>query len=52
MAATRVNQTWSKNFVSDSLCSGRRVEMLTVADDVSHECVCIAVDFGSRSNTS
>jgi putative transposase len=46
VAATRVNQTWSTDFVSDSLCSGRRIKMLTVADDYSHECVSIAVDFG------
>ena len=52
VAATRVNQTWSMDFVSDSLCSGRRIKMLTVADDFSHECVSITVDFGSRSNTS
>jgi putative transposase len=46
VAATRVNQTWSMDFVSDSLCNGRRLKLLTVADDFSHECVTIAVDFG------
>jgi putative transposase len=46
VAATRVNQTWSMDFVSDSLCSGRRIKLLTVADDFSHECVTVAADFG------
>jgi len=46
VAAARVNQTWSMDFVSDSLCNGRRIKLLTVADDFSHECVTIAVDFG------
>ena len=27
------------DFVSDSLTNGRRLKCLTVADDVSHECV-------------
>ena len=34
------------DFVSDSLASGRRIKCLTVADDFSHECVDIAVDYG------
>ena len=34
------------DFVSDSLSGGRRLKYLTVADDFSHECVDIAVDFG------
>lgn len=46
VAAGHVNATWSMDFVSDSLCSGRRLKCLTVADDFSHECVDIAVDFG------
>ena len=44
VAATRVNQTWSLDFVSDSLSHGRRIKCLTIADDFSHECVDIAVD--------
>jgi putative transposase len=44
--ATRVNQVWSMDFVSDSLSNGRRLKYLTVADDFSHECVEIAVDYG------
>jgi putative transposase len=34
------------DFVSDSLSTGRRIKCLTVADDFSHECVSIAVDWG------
>jgi len=34
------------DFVSDSLSNGRRLKCLTVADDFSHECVEIAVDYG------
>jgi putative transposase len=44
--AETVNQTWSMDFVSDSLSTGRRLKFLTVADDFSHECVQMAVDFG------
>lgn len=44
VAATRVNQTWSLDFVSDSLANGRRIKCLTIADDFTHECIDIAVD--------
>jgi putative transposase len=44
--ADRVNEVWSMDFVSDSLANGRRIKCLTVADDFSHECVDIAVDYG------
>lgn len=44
--ATRVNEVWSMDFVSDSLANGRRIKSLTVADDFTHECVDIAVDYG------
>jgi putative transposase len=46
VAASYANQTWSMDFVSDSLDSGRRNKCLVVADDYSSECVQIAVDFG------
>jgi putative transposase len=36
------------DFVSDSLANGRRIKCLTVADDFSHECVQIGIDFGIR----
>ncbi len=44
--AQNVNEVWSMDFVSDSLANGRRLKFLTVADDFSHECVDIAVDWG------
>jgi len=44
--ATKVNEVWSMDFVSDSLANGRRLKCLTVADDFSHEAVDIAVDYG------
>jgi putative transposase len=40
----RVNQRWSMDFVSDSLCTGRRFRALTVLDDFSRECLAIEVD--------
>ena len=44
--ARNVNEVWSMDFVSDSLANGRRLKCLTVADDFSHECVDIMVDYG------
>jgi putative transposase len=44
--AQGVNEVWSMDFVGDSLSTGRRIKCLTVADDFSHECVSIAVDWG------
>ena len=44
--AKAVNEVWSLDFVSDSLSNGRRLKYWTVADEFSHECVDIAVDFG------
>jgi putative transposase len=52
VAAVSVNQTWSLDFVSDSLSSGRRIKCLTIADDFSHECVDIAVDWSMSGATS
>ena len=50
VAAMAVNQTWSMDFVSDSIARPgaicRRIKCLTVADDFSHECVDITADFG------
>jgi putative transposase len=50
VAALTLNQTWSLDFVSDSIARpgaiSRRIKCLTVADDFSHECVDISVDFG------
>ena len=46
IAAATIDQTWSMDFVSDSLSTGRRIKCLTVVDDFSRESVQIAVDFG------
>lgn len=43
--ATRPNQRWSLDFVSDSLSSGRRFRALNVIDDCTRECLGIEVDF-------
>jgi putative transposase len=44
--ASTLNEVWSMDFVADSLVNGRRIKLLTVADDFSRECVDIAVDYG------
>lgn len=44
--AQTINEVWSMDFVSDSLVNGRRLKLLTVADDFTHECVDIAADYG------
>jgi putative transposase len=44
--AQTVNEVWSMDFVSDSLVNARRLKCLTVADDFSHECIDIGVDYG------
>lgn len=44
--AQALNEVWSMDFVSDSLVNGRRLKCLTVADDFSHECIDIPVDYG------
>ena len=50
VAAKAVNQTWSMDFVSDSIATpgrvAKRIKCFTVADDFSHECVDITVDYG------
>lgn len=44
--ATTVNAVWRMGFISDSLSTAWRIKCLTVADDLNHECVSIAVDWG------
>ena len=44
--AQSLNEVWSMDFVSDSLANGRRLKCLTIADDYSHECIDIPVDYG------
>lgn len=38
-AATRPNQRWSVDFVSDQLADGRRLRVLTLVDDFSRKCL-------------
>jgi putative transposase len=38
-----IDQTWSMDFVSDSLFNGRRIRALTVVDNFSRECLAIHV---------
>ena len=45
-AAHTINEVWSMDFVADSLVNGRRLKLLTVADDFTHECIDIAADYG------
>lgn len=40
------NERWSMDFMSDSLCDGRRFRVLTVMDDFTRECVVIEVGTG------
>jgi putative transposase len=46
--ATRQNQRWSMDFVSDRLADGRWFRILTVVDQYSRECLCAYAD---RSQT-
>lgn len=46
LAPEAPNQLWSIDFVMDSLSNGRKLKCLTVTDDLTHECVDIAVNHG------
>jgi putative transposase len=41
--ATRVNETWSMDFVTDSLFNGQRFRSLILVDNFSRECLAIEV---------
>ncbi len=41
---TIVNQQWSLDFISDTLCSGRKLRTLNILDVYSRECLAIEVD--------
>lgn len=43
-AASRRNERWSIDFVSDCVSSGKVIRMLTVVDDCTRECPAIEVD--------
>jgi len=42
--ATRMNQRWSMDFVSDRFADGRWFRILTVVDQYTRECLCTYVD--------
>ncbi len=46
MLPDRPNQTWSMDFVMDSLSNGRRIKCLTIVDDFTKECLDIPVALG------
>jgi len=43
-AASRPNERWSMDFVSDCVSTGKVIRMLTVVDDYTRECPAIEVD--------
>ena len=43
-AASRPNERWSMDFLSDCVSTGRVIRMLTVVDDCTRECPAIEVD--------
>ncbi len=42
--ATKPNQSWSMDFVSDGFVDGRRLRCLNIVDDFTKECLAIEVD--------
>jgi putative transposase len=43
-AATKRNERWSMDFVSDCVSTGKVIRMLTIVDDCTRECPAIEVD--------
>ncbi|MCC7435733.1 MAG: IS3 family transposase, partial [Methanoregulaceae archaeon] len=43
-AATRVNESWSMDFMADQLFDGRKFRLLTLVDDFSRESPVIELD--------
>jgi len=41
---SNIDQTWSMDFVSDSLFNGQMIRALTIVDNFSRECIAIHVD--------
>ena len=44
VAATKANERWSLDFVSDGLASGRAIRVLSVVDTYTRECLALDVD--------
>jgi putative transposase len=47
--AMMVNDTWSMDFMSDALSSGRRIRILNIMDDCSREALTVHADFSIPS---
>jgi len=43
--ATAPNEVWSMDFMSDELCDGQRIRLLTLVDNFTRESLAIEVDF-------
>ena len=48
--ASRANENWSMDFVSDALFDGRRLRALAVLDNYTRECLAIEADKGIRGD--
>jgi len=46
--ATRINECWSMDFVSDALFDGRKFRALTIVDNYSRKCLAIYPDQGIK----
>lgn len=47
--ASRRNERWSMDFVSDALVDGRRFRALTIVDQYTRECIALHADFSLTS---
>lgn len=47
-SASRINEAWSMDFVSDALFNGKRFRALTIVDDFSRECPTILADYSIK----
>jgi putative transposase len=45
-----IDETWSMDFVADSLFNGRRIRALTIVDNFSRECLAIHVDHSIKAD--
>lgn len=46
-SATRLNESWSMDFISDALYNKSRFRALTIVDNFSRQCLAIEADRGS-----
>ncbi len=47
---SNIDETWSMDFVADSLFNGRRIRALTIVDNFSRECLAIHVDHSIKAD--